>query len=236
LVEVVVKKYWTVPSRGTLSVPSLRRVLLVLLVLAGFVGLTLLAQAHVMPPIRQAVGAMGVWAPLGIMLLRGVSIVLPALPSTAYSLLAGALLGFKAGFLTIAVTDVVACSFAFGLARHWGRGPVRRLVGEKAMSVVERFSSSRLESNFLLMTGLLMTGVFDFVSYGLGLAGTSPQRFFPALVLSVVVSDLPIVALGAGVFDSGKATLVAAVVGVFLLAFIQRTVRRRFATLKQTKD
>jgi uncharacterized membrane protein YdjX (TVP38/TMEM64 family) len=236
LVEVVVKKYWTVPSRGTLSVPSLRRVLLVLLVLAGFVGLTLLAQAHVMPPIRQAVGAMGVWAPLGIMLLRGVSIVLPALPSTAYSLLAGALLGFKAGFLTIAVTDVVACSFAFGLARHWGRGPVRRLVGEKAMSVVERFSSSRLESNFLLMTGLLMTGFFDFVSYGLGLAGTSPQRFIPALVLSVVVSDLPIVALGAGVFDSGKATLIAAVVGVFLLAFIQSTVHRRFAALKQTKD
>ena len=189
-----------------------------------------------MPPIRQAVGAMGVWAPLGIMLLRGVSIVLPALPSTAYSLLAGALLGFKTGFLTIAVTDVVACSFAFALARDWGREPVRRLVGNKAMSVVERFSSSRLESNFLLMTGLLMTGFFDFVSYGLGLAGTSPQRFIPALVLSVVVSDLPIVALGAGVFDSGKATLVAAVVGVFLLAFIQRTVRRRFATLKQTKD
>ena len=76
------------PSRRALSVPSLRRVLLVLLVLAGFVGLTLLAQAHVMPPIRQAVGAVGVWAPLGIMLLRGVSIVLPALPSTAYSLLA----------------------------------------------------------------------------------------------------------------------------------------------------
>ena len=224
------------PSQRALSVPSLRRVLLVLLVLAGFVGLTLLAQAHVMPPIRQAVGAMGVWAPLGIMLLRGVSIVLPALPSTAYSLLAGALLGFKTGFLTIAVTDVVACSIAFALARHWGREPVRRLVGNKAMSVVERFSSSRLESNFLLMTGLLMTGFFDFVSYGLGLAGTSPQRFFPALVLSVVVSDLPIVALGAGVFDSGKATLIAAVVGVFLLALIQSTVRRRFAALKQTKD
>ena len=86
------------------------------------------------------------------------------------------------------------------------------------------------------MTGLLMTGFFDFVSYGLGLTGTSPQRFFPALVLSVVVSDLPIVALGAGVFDSGKATLIAAVVGVFLLAFIQSTVRRRFAALKQPKD
>jgi uncharacterized membrane protein YdjX (TVP38/TMEM64 family) len=81
-----------------------------------------------------------------------------------------------------------------------------------------------------------MTGFFDFVSYGLGIAGTSPKRFIPALVLSVVVSDLPIVALGAGVFDSGKATLVAAVLGVFLLALIQSNVRRRFAALKQTKD
>ena len=50
------------------------------------------------------------------------------------------------------------------------------------------------------------------------------------------MSDLPIVALGAGVFDSGKATLIAAVVGVFLLALIQSTVRRRLAALKQTKD
>jgi len=231
-----VKRLRLVPSRGALSVPSLRRVLLILPVLAGFVGLTLLAQAYVMAPIRQAVAAMGLWAPLGIMLLRGASIVLPALPSTAYSLLAGALLGFKTGFLTIAFTDLVACSFAFALARYWGREPVRRLAGEKAMSMVERFSSSRLESNFLLMTGLLMTGFFDFVSYGLGIAGTSPQRFFPALVLSIVVSDMPIVALGAGVFDSGKATLVAAVVGVFLLAFLQSTVRRRYAALKKTQD
>lgn len=103
------------------------------------------------------------------------------------------------------------------------------------MSVVERFSGSRLESNFFLMTGLLMTGFFDFVSFGLGLAGTSLQRFMPALVLSVVASDLPIVALGAGVFDGGKTTLVASIVGVFLLALVQGKVRRRFAALKQLK-
>ena len=67
---------------GVLVSPFFRRVLLVLLGLLGFIGLTLLAQAHVMPQIRQSLGAMGVWAPIGIMLLRGVSIVLPALPST----------------------------------------------------------------------------------------------------------------------------------------------------------
>jgi len=211
-------------------------VLLVLLGLLGFIGLTLLAQAHVMPQIRQSLGAMGVWAPIGIMLLRGVSIVLPALPSTAYSLAAGALLGFKTGFLTIVFTDILACSLAFCLARQFGRGPVRRLVGGKAMSVVERFSGSKVESNFFLMTGLLMTGFFDFVSYGLGIAGTPLKRFLPALFLSVFMSDLPIVALGAGIFDSGKSTLVAAVVGVFVLALIQSTVRRRFSLLNRKQN
>ena len=47
------------------------------------------------------------------------------------------------------------------------------------------------------------------------------------------MSDMPIVALGAGIFDSGKSTLVAAVVGVFVLALIQSTVRRRFSLLNR---
>ena len=210
--------------------------LLVLLLLLGFIGLTLLAQAHVLPQIRHSLGAMGVWAPVGIMLLRGASIVLPALPSTAYSLAAGALLGFKTGFITIVFTDILACSLAFWFARHLGRGPVRRLVGDKAMSVVERFSGSKVETNFFLMTGLLMTGFFDFVSYGLGISGTRLKHFLPALFLSVFMSDLPIVALGAGVFDNGKSTLVAAVVGVFILAFIQSMVRQRFSLLNRSDN
>lgn len=50
------------------------------------------------------------------------------------------------------------------------------------------------------------------------------------------MSDLPIVALGAGVFDSGKSTLVAAVVGVLILALIQAKVRRRFALPNRTDN
>jgi len=50
------------------------------------------------------------------------------------------------------------------------------------------------------------------------------------------MSDLPIVALGAGVFDNGKSTLVAAVVGVFILAFIQSMVRQRFSLLNRSDN
>ena len=46
-----------------------------------------------------------------------------ALPSSVYSLLAGSLLGFKAGYLTIILSNLVFCSAAFFIARRWGRGP-----------------------------------------------------------------------------------------------------------------
>ena len=38
-------------------------------------------QKYGIEPLKEAVQSMGIWAPLGIALLRGISIVLPALPS-----------------------------------------------------------------------------------------------------------------------------------------------------------
>ena len=54
-------------------------------------------QKYGIEPLKEAVQSMCIWAPLGIALLRGISIVLPALPSSVYSLLAGSLLGFETG-------------------------------------------------------------------------------------------------------------------------------------------
>jgi uncharacterized membrane protein YdjX (TVP38/TMEM64 family) len=169
---------------------------------------------------------MGVWAPLGIVALRGVSILLPALPSTAYSLLAGALLGFEAGLITIFITDLVFCQIAFLVAKRFGQKPVRALVGEKASTRIESFNQSQIEGNPFFLTGLLMTGLFDFVSYAAGLGGTKWKIFTPALIISVAVSDPPIVALGAGVFSGGKLMLGLALLGVFALALVAGLVKK----------
>ena len=61
---------------------------------------------------------------------------------------------------------------AFFIARRWGRGPVSRLVGASAMKRIDGFSKNQLEGNFFLMTGLLMTGLFDFLSYAIGISRT----------------------------------------------------------------
>ncbi len=203
-----------------MSKEKLRKFLLISLITGGFILLVFLIQTYGIEPLRSAVREMGIWAPLGILLLRGISVILPALPSSVYSLLAGSLLGFKTGYITIFLSDLIFCQLAFFIARKFGRIPVRKLVGVKAMKRIESFNQNQLEGNFFLMTGLLMTGLFDFLSYALGIGGTRWRLFTPALIISLLISDSIIVAVGAGVSQGAGLMLGAALLGMFALATI----------------
>ncbi len=204
----------------------LRRIIGISSVVALVIVVLHLAHTHALEPLRAQIASMGVWAPLGIVALRGISILLPALPSTVYSLLAGALLGFQTGLITIYITDLVFCQIAFLVAKRYGQKPVQKLVGKKASKRIESFNKSQIEGNPFFLTGLLMTGLFDFVSYAAGLSGTKWKVFTTALIISVALSDLPIVALGAEVFNGGKIMLVVASLGVFALAIIAGMVKK----------
>ena len=205
---------------------QLRRIIGISSVVALVIVVFHLAYTHALEPLRAQVEGMGVWAPLGIVALRGISILLPALPSSVYSLLAGALLGFETGLITIYITDLVFCQIAFLVAKRYGQAPVKKLVGEKASQRIQNFNQSQLEGNPFFLLGLLMTGLFDFVSYSAGLSGTKWKVFTTALIISVALSDLPIVALGAGVFNGGKLMLIIASLGVFALAIIAGMVKK----------
>mgnify|MGYP000272964173 FL=1 len=197
-----------------------RRFLSITFIVGLIILLVSLIQTYGIGPLRDAVEEMGFWAPFGILMLRGISVILPALPSSVYSLLAGSLLGFKTGYVTIVLSDLIFCQMAFFIARKFGREPVRRLVGVKAMKRIEGFNQNQLEGNFFLMTGLLMTGLFDFLSYALGIGGTRWRLFTPALIISLLISDSIIVAVGAGVSQGAGLMLGAALLGMFALATI----------------
>ena len=62
----------------------------------------------------------------------------------------------------------------------------------------ENLSKKYLEKNLFLLTGFLMTGWFDFVSYGVGLTKLRFRKFLLALFVSALLSDLPFVATGNG--------------------------------------
>ena len=195
--------------------------------IAVFVVAVVYLQRYGIAPLQNAVNEMGFWAPLGLFVLRGISIILPALPSSVYSLLAGSLLGFKVGYLTIILSDLVFCSSAFYIARRWGRGPVSRLVGAGAMEKIDGFSKNQLEGNFFLMTGLLMTGLFDFLSYAIGISRTHWRIFAPALLISVLISDSILVAVGAGVTKGASVSLGIALLAMFALATFTGLLKKR---------
>ena len=184
-------------------------------------------QRYGIGPLKEAVDDMGFWAPLGLFLLRGISIILPALPSSVYSLFAGSLLGFKLGYITIILSDLVFCSSAFFIARRWGRGPVSRLVGARAMEKIDGFSKNQLEGNFFLMTGLLMTGLFDFLSYAIGISRTDWKLFAPALLISTLINDSILVAVGAGAAQGASITLGLALLAMFALATLTGVLKNK---------
>ena len=216
---------------------SLRRniyAVLKFLAVASLVALAIvLINRYGIPQLRAQVEQLGVWAPLGVFLLRFTSVVIPALPGTAYSVLSGGLFGFSQGLLVICLADLLSCSLSFFLARRYGRGLVTRFIGQRWMGRIDQLSQRHLEQNFFLMTGCLMTGFFDFVCYSVGLTRAPWRRFAPALVLSITVSNPPIVALGAGILEGGKLLLGLALLGMFALAMITGFVRGRVI---QTKD
>lgn len=178
--------------------------------------------------LRAQIAQLGAWVPVGIFGLRFVSVVIPALPGTAYSLLAGGLLGFSQGLIVICLADLLSCSISFYLSRRYGRTFVQKLVGQRFIVRVDRLSQQHLEQNFFLMSAFLMTGFFDFVCYGVGLTKTAWLSFFPALIMSILLSNPPIVALGAGILEGGKLLLGFALLGMFALALVTGLVQSKW--------
>jgi uncharacterized membrane protein YdjX (TVP38/TMEM64 family) len=179
--------------------------------------------------IRAQVAQMGIWAPLAVAALRFTSIVIPVLPNTAYSALAGVLFGFEKGLITIWIADLIGCSVSFYLSRRYGRDLVRRFVGERFMGRVESLGQKHLERNFFMTLAFLMTGFFDFVCYGLGLTKVTWRQFLPALVISIVIAHTPAVAIGAGVVQKGQGMplIIGAVLVSFVVAIVTGYVRRQ---------
>tara|TARA_B100000579_G_C22720480_1_gene799130 strand:- start:224 stop:973 length:750 start_codon:yes stop_codon:yes gene_type:complete len=131
-----------------------------------------------------------------LFILRSVSIIIPVLPGTIFSVAAGFQFGFTQGLVIIFFADFVSCSTSFLLARKLGRNYVSKLLGKRQMRRVESISKDYLERNYFLMTALLMSGFFDFVCYAIGLTKITWKRFMPALIFSIVISDSPFLASG----------------------------------------
>jgi uncharacterized membrane protein YdjX (TVP38/TMEM64 family) len=181
--------------------------------------------------LRDRIKSLGLWAPLAIFVLRFISIVIPIIPGTAFALAAGLSFGLGPGLAVIFLADFVSCCVSFSLSRRYGRSWVERLIGTRFMDRVDRLSQQHLENNFPLLTAFLMTGFFDFVSYGVGLTKTSLLRFIGALCISIPIAHSPAVILGAKLLEKKQSTIlvIVALVVAFAIAIITGILQRRNA-------
>ncbi|MEP0755484.1 VTT domain-containing protein [Trichocoleus sp. Lan] len=177
--------------------------------------------------VREQVEQFGIWAPAIVFGLRFTSIIVPVLPGTAYAILAGGLFGFAQGLLVVALADLASCTFNFYIARRYGRGLVERFVGQQFMEKVDRLAQQHLEGNFFLMTGLLMTGLFDFVAYAAGMTTMRWQSYFLALIVSILIAKPLWVAAGAGIFEGSQLLLGFAILGAFGIGIVTAIVQRQ---------
>ncbi len=177
--------------------------------------------------VREQVDRFGIWAPAIVFGLRFTSIIVPVLPGTAYAILAGALFGFAQGLLVIALADLFSCTFNFYIARRYGRGLVQRFVGEQFMEKVDRVTQQHLERNFFLMAGFLMTGLFDFVAYAIGLTKTRWQSYLIALIISISIAKPLWVAAGAGIFESSQLLVGFAILGALGIGVVTSVIQRK---------
>lgn len=177
--------------------------------------------------VRSQVDQLGIWAPLIVFGLRFSSIIVPILPGTAYAVLAGGLFGFAQGLLIVGLADLASCLFNFYIARRYGRNFVERFVGQQFMEKVDRLAQRHLEGNFFLMAGFLMTGLFDFAAYAVGLTKTRWQSYVIALVISIVISKPLWVAVGAGIFENSQLLLGFALLAAFGIGIVTAVVQRQ---------
>ena len=216
---------------------TLRKVIKFILIV-GVVALTIwLFQQLDLEPLKAKIENLGPWAPVGIFALRTISVVIPIIPSTIWAFFAGSFLDFPVAVATVVFADIVSCSLGFYLAKQYGRSLVEKLVGTRFMGKVDELSQKHLESNFFLLAGALMTGAFDFVSYSAGLTTTKWKMFLPALLLGAVVSDAPMVAIGANLFKKGNGYLFAglAILSAFCLAILAGWLQKRGAASTASK-
>ena len=146
--------------------------------------------------IESNIDGPGIYIALLIFLLRSISIVIPIIPGTYCAVIAGYVYGIEVGLLIMFLADFMSCSSSFMISRNLGRSFVKKLLGKNQMKRVEHIGKQYLEQNFFLMTGFLMTSWFDFVCYAVGLTKLSWKKFMPALILSILISDIPFVAGG----------------------------------------
>lgn len=156
----------------------------------------------------------GPWGPVVIVTLICLAVVASPLPSAPIAVAAGAAYGHWLGAALVAAGSVAGATIAFLIARHLGRGAVRRLVGHD----LERglLGSQRALMLIVFVSRLMPFISFDAISYAAGLSALRAWRFILATLAGIMPASFVLAHLGAAAMegDMRGAALIASGLGL----------------------
>lgn len=148
---------------------------------------------------RQAhlfIRALGVWGPIGIVLVIAVLIIAVPVPTIPFDIAAGIGYGALLGSVYVLLGHLIGAAVAFLLAQRFGRPVLLRVVPRKALASVDAIAS-QLGVRLLVLMRLLPLFDFKVVSYASGLTEMRLRDYMLGTLLGITLPVFGMVAVGA---------------------------------------
>jgi uncharacterized membrane protein YdjX (TVP38/TMEM64 family) len=170
----------------------------------------------------------GAWGPLAVIALMIAAVVASPIPSAPIALASGAAYGHYAGTAYVAIGSELGAITAFLIARGLGRGPVERLLGDKADYGL--LGSQNALTLTVFVSRLLPFVSFDAISYAAGLSCLQFWRFALATIAGILPASFVLAHFGSKAMDGsfGASEWIALALGLATaLPLVLLALRRR---------
>ncbi len=147
--------------------------LLIITIISGFLQITVVSHPE---RVVLWLSSLGPFLILGYVIIQTAAIIIPPIPGSVVSLPLLAMLGPVKGLLLIYLVMTPAECVNFWLAKKYGRGIVRRVLGRQAMERVDHFTKEAGVGTAVALK-LFEDNYFDYISYGLGLTPVTLKQF-----------------------------------------------------------
>ncbi len=217
--------------RDAVGKPIPKGIAIALLVALGVSALSLVLMEALggAAKFRGWIEGAGIWAPLVYVGLKAATYVVAPLSGTPVKLAGGALFGFWEGAALALLGDMIGASLNFWIARLFRDRGISKMIGAKAIKQIDDLTEHVGGWRALLAARLLLSSLYDFISYAAGLSSIPYKQFFWVSLLAGIPSTLTAAWLGNaavtnkpflyGVFAFSAITLVA-------VLFLQRKTSR----------
>ncbi|PIY80821.1 MAG: hypothetical protein COY80_00930 [Candidatus Pacebacteria bacterium CG_4_10_14_0_8_um_filter_42_14] len=174
-------------KKTTLQIFKITSVVILLYILLKIILIPLITSPQFID-FTANLGFFGYFIVIGYTALSHVFAPLAGTPGV---LLGTTVYGIKKGMFLLYIASLISAVINFWISRRFGRKLVLKLVGEKAMKEVDKFTSVE-GKRVLLISRLFGFSIFEFISYAAGLTNISFKNYFIITVIANAFTNIAV--------------------------------------------